>query len=283
MARIIDGKMIAQKVRDGVREDVKRLRDRGLEPCLAVVLAGNDPASEIYVRNKQKACEEAGIRSIKFAPHQDAPEQEILSLVESLNNDPLVHGILVQMPLPKQINPRKVIEMISPEKDVDGFHPVNMGYLLAGRQRLVPCTPLGVMYMIDHEGIEIQGKRAVIVGRSDIVGKPAALLFLHRHATVTVCHSRTKDLPGVVREGDIVVAAIGKREFLKGDWIKHGAVVIDVGINRGEDGKLKGDVEFESAAERASFITPVPGGVGPMTIAMLLCNLLKCVELNSNI
>jgi methylenetetrahydrofolate dehydrogenase (NADP+)/methenyltetrahydrofolate cyclohydrolase len=239
------------------------------------VLVGDDPASRVYVRNKGKACHEAGMLSRQIDLPATLPENDLLALVAELNADPSVHGILVQLPLPGHINESRVIEAISPDKDVDGFHPVNAGRLLRGGTCFVPCTPLGIMKMLDHESVDLKGKHAVVVGRSNIVGKPVALLLLAKHATVTICHSRTKDLPAVVRSADVVVAAVGKAEMIRGAWIAPGAVVIDVGINRLPDGRLVGDVAFEEAREVAGKITPVPGGVGPMTITMLLHNTLE--------
>jgi methylenetetrahydrofolate dehydrogenase (NADP+)/methenyltetrahydrofolate cyclohydrolase len=275
-ATIIDGKAVAAAVRAEVKELAASFAAKtGITPCLAVVLVGEDPASQVYVRNKGKACTEAGILSRQVDLPATTTEEELLSLVAKLNGDDSVHGILVQLPLPKHIDEAKVIEAILPEKDVDGFHPVNAGRLLTGGECFLPCTPYGILRLLDHEGVDLKGKHAVVVGRSNIVGKPVSILLLQRHATVTICHSRTADLPAVVRSGDVVVAAVGKAEMVKGDWIKPGAVVIDVGINRNAEGKLVGDVEFGSAAAVAGKITPVPGGVGPMTIAMLLRNTLE--------
>jgi len=270
-ARIIDGKAIAQRVREEVRERVSTLRARGVEPGLATVLVGDDPASAIYVRNKKKACLEAGMASFGHELPGGTSESELLDLVEELNARVDVHGILVQLPLPAHIDPERVIDRISPDKDVDGLHATSRGRLVAGAPGLRPCTPLGVMRLLDEVGCDPKGKSAVVIGRSLLVGKPAALLLLERHATVTICHSRTADLPGEVARADVLVAAIGKARAVKGSWVKPGAVVIDVGTNRTEQG-LVGDVEFEEAKKRASAITPVPGGVGPMTIAMLLAN-----------
>ncbi len=270
-ARIIDGKAVAARVREEVRERVSALRAHGIEPGLATVLVGDDPASAIYVRNKKKACLEAGMASFGHELPGTTSEGELLDLIDELNARPEVHGILVQLPLPEQIDPERIIDRISPDKDVDGLHAVSRGRLVAGAPGLRPCTPLGVMRLLDEIGCDPRGKTAVVLGRSLLVGKPAALLLLERHATVTICHSRTVDLPGEVARADILVAAIGKPQMVKGAWIKPGAVVIDVGTNRTEHG-LVGDVEFEVARRRAAAITPVPGGVGPMTIAMLLSN-----------
>ncbi len=274
-AHLIDGKAVAAAVRADVKQRTAAFSSRtGIRPCLVAVLVGEDPASRIYVRNKGKACTEAGLLSRQIDLPASVSEKELLDLVAELNADDSVHGILVQLPLPDQVDESRVIEAISPDKDVDGFHPVNAGRLLVGRSGFVPCTPFGIMRLLDHEQVDLKGKHAVVVGRSNIVGKPVAILLLARHATVTICHSRTKDLPGVVRSADVVVAAAGKAGMIRGSWIKPGAVVIDVGINRLPDGKLAGDVAFDEAREVAGRITPVPGGVGPMTIAMLLHNTL---------
>ncbi|HWS15043.1 MAG TPA: bifunctional methylenetetrahydrofolate dehydrogenase/methenyltetrahydrofolate cyclohydrolase FolD [Candidatus Methylomirabilis sp.] len=272
-ARLIDGKAIAATVRARVKEKVAEFTARtGVRPGLTVVLVGEDPASAIYVRNKGKAAAEAGLLSRQIDLPAETNERDLLDLVARLNADDTVHGILVQLPLPEQIDETKVIEAIAPGKDVDGFHPMNAGRLFTGGTSFLPCTPYGILTMLDHEKVELKGKHAVVVGRSNIVGKPAAMLLLSRHATVTICHSRTVDLPSVVRSGDVVVAAVGRAEMIRGSWIKPGAVVIDVGMNRNADGKLCGDVAFDEAKEVAGLITPVPGGVGPMTIAMLLQN-----------
>ncbi|MBI3802287.1 MAG: bifunctional methylenetetrahydrofolate dehydrogenase/methenyltetrahydrofolate cyclohydrolase FolD [Nitrospirae bacterium] len=276
-AKRIDGKMIAQKVRARVKEVVDQL-EPDHRPGLAAVLVGENPASKIYVRNKRKACEEVGIYSEEHTLPDSATEKEVLSLVDRLNRDPKIDGILVQLPLPKQINERRVLDAVSPEKDVDGFHYLNVGKLVANEPGFVPCTPLGIIELLIATGVEIAGAHAVVLGRSNIVGKPAALLLLHRHATVTVCHSKTKNLEEVCRQADILVAAIGKPQFVQKEMVKEGAVVIDVGINRLPDGKIVGDVDFEPVQERAGAITPVPGGVGPMTIAMLLSNTLQSAK-----
>jgi len=272
-ARLIDGKAIAASVRAEVKAKVAELAARaGVRPGLTVVLVGNDPASQVYVRNKGKAADEAGFLSRQIDLPEETGESELLEVVARLNADPSVHGILVQLPLPKQIDAKKVIESIDPRKDVDGLHPMNAGFLFTGGTAFIPCTPYGILKMLDHERVELKGKHAVVVGRSNLVGKPAAMLLLSRHATVTICHSRTEDLPSVVRTGDVVVAAVGRAGMIRGSWIKPGAVVIDVGMNRNAEGKLCGDVAFDEARETAGAITPVPGGVGPMTIAMLLQN-----------
>jgi methylenetetrahydrofolate dehydrogenase (NADP+)/methenyltetrahydrofolate cyclohydrolase len=270
---IIDGKGIAAKVRAEVAQAVKELRSRGVAPGLTVVRVGDDPASAIYVRGKRKDCEEVGIRSDEHHLPATTSQAELLALVARLNADPAVHGILVQLPLPKGLDDRAVLDAIDPRKDADGFHPFNVGALsigIPGTPR--PCTPAGVMRMLDEAKVEPKGKRALVVGRSNIVGKPMATMLLERHATVTIAHSRTADLAAEVGRADIVVAAIGKAELVRGAWVKPGAVVVDVGMNRLDDGRLVGDVEYAAAAERASAITPVPGGVGPMTRAMLLVN-----------
>jgi len=272
-ARLIDGKAIAASVRAEVKADVAEFTARtGIRPGLTVVLVGVDPASQVYVRNKGKAADEAGFLSRQIDLPADAKERELLELIARLNADDTVHGILVQLPLPKQIDAKKVIEAIDPRKDVDGLHPMNAGFLFTGGTAFIPCTPYGILKMLDHEKVELKGRHAVVVGRSNLVGKPAAMLLLSRHATVTICHSRTVDLPSVVRSGDVVVAAVGKAGMIRGSWIRPGAIVIDVGMNRDAGGKLCGDVAFDEARETAGAITPVPGGVGPMTIAMLLRN-----------
>ena len=278
-AALIDGKAIGAAVRAEIGKRAAEFTARtGIRPCLAAVLVGEDPASRVYVRNKGKACVDAGMLSRQINLPATASEKELLDLVAQLNADDSVHGILVQLPLPDQIDESKVIESIAPSKDVDGFHPVNAGRLLIGEPGFIPCTPFGILKLLDYEKVELKGKHAVVVGRSNIVGKPVALLLLSRHATVTICHSRTQDLPGVVRSGDVVIAAVGKAEMVRGSWIKPGAVVIDVGINRLPDGRLVGDVAFEEARAVAGKITPVPGGVGPMTITMLLHNTLEAAQ-----
>ncbi len=274
-ARIIDGKKISESLRLSIAETVKSRKEGTRAPGLAVIIVGNNPASRIYVNNKKKACESCGFYSVEYALDENTEEKELLELIEKLNRDDNIDGILCQLPLPAQIDESKVIDAICPEKDVDGFSPVNTGNLLSGKPCFAPCTPAGVVEMLKYEGIEIAGKHCVIVGRSNIVGKPAALLMLQENATVTVCHSRTKNLAEEVIRGDIVIAAIGKANFITADMIKEGAVVVDVGINRLENGKVTGDVDFEAVKEKASYITPVPGGVGPMTIAMLMKNTLE--------
>lgn len=279
MGSIIDGKAVAKEVQRQIKEEVDGLERRwGLKPGLAVVLVGDDPASHIYVRNKEKACREVGIKSFEHVLPATISEKELLALVQQLNKDKDVHGILVQLPLPPHIHPEKILEAISPRKDIDGFHPMSQGMLLLGGDGFRPCTPLGIMKLLASVGCDPKGKNAVVVGRSNIVGKPVALMLLEKHATVTICHSRTASLRDEVACADILVVAIGKAGVVRGDWIKPGAVVVDVGVNRLPSGKLAGDVEFDSAKERASAITPVPGGVGPMTICMLLHNTLKAAK-----
>ncbi|MCC6502942.1 MAG: bifunctional methylenetetrahydrofolate dehydrogenase/methenyltetrahydrofolate cyclohydrolase FolD [Deltaproteobacteria bacterium] len=278
-AKIINGKEIAAQVRAELKSEIEELKNKtGTTPGLTVVLVGENPASVVYVRNKIKACEEVGIKSVQHKLPETTTHAELLALIRELNASKDVHGILVQLPLPKQIDEEEILEEISPSKDVDGFHPYNVGRLMIGNPVLQPCTPYGVMRLIESTGVDLSGKDAVVVGRSNIVGKPMAMMLLRRNATVTVCHSKTKDLAERIKKADILVAAIGRAEFIKGEWVKEGAVVIDVGMNRSQDGKLVGDVDFEGASERASFITPVPGGVGPMTIAMLLKNTVEAAR-----
>ncbi len=272
MAKIIDGKKISAQVKDECRE---RVAKEGLDVTLAVIQVGNDPASSVYVGNKKKACEYTGMHSLSYELPEETTEEELLALVEKLNRDEKVHGILVQLPLPGHIDEDKVIETISPKKDVDGFHPQSVGALSIGQPGFVSCTPAGVIQLLKRSGVEIDGSECVIVGRSNIVGKPMAMLMLRENATVTVCHSHTKDLKEVTKRADILIAAVGRPRFITRDYVKEGAVVIDVGIHRGEDNKLCGDVDFDDVEPVASAITPVPGGVGPMTIAMLMNN---CVE-----
>lgn len=272
-AQILNGKSIADSILSQIRINVDaRLAAGHRAPCLAVVLVGDDPASHVYVRNKEKGCETAGYRSIAHKLPADTPEAEVLALIDALNKDPEVDGILVQSPQPRHIDPNKIIEAIEPGKDVDGFHPYNVGRLATKQPLLRSCTPRGVITLLEHTGLDLTGLDAVVIGASNIVGRPMALELMMKRATVTVCHSATRDLAAHVRRADIVVAAIGKAKFVPGSWIKPGAIVIDVGINRGDDGKLCGDVDFETAKESAGWITPVPGGVGPMTIATLLQN-----------
>ncbi|OPX40276.1 MAG: bifunctional methylenetetrahydrofolate dehydrogenase/methenyltetrahydrofolate cyclohydrolase [Desulfobacteraceae bacterium 4484_190.3] len=276
MAIIIDGKKISQDVRNEIKEKALHLKEvRGIIPGLAVILVGDDSASEIYVKRKENACREAGFLSKEFRLPADTDEKEIFDIIYKLNRDETIHGILVQLPLPKQINPGSVIEAVDPKKDVDGFHPYNLGHLFTGDPFHSSCTPSGILELLDRYGIEIKGKETVIVGRSNIVGKPLAMMLLKRHATITICHTRTKNLSEVTKRAEILIAAAGSPEMIKGNMVRQDAVVIDVGINRLGNGKLAGDVAFSEVSKKASYITPVPGGVGPMTIAMLLMNTLN--------
>lgn len=280
MAKIIDGKQISLDIKNELKEKVAKYKEQGIEITLAVVKVGNDPASAVYVRNKEKACEYVGINSKTLALPEETTEEELLNVVKKLNEDKNVNGILVQLPLPKHIDESKVLLTIDSTKDVDGFHPVNVGKMVIGEDTFLPCTPAGIIEMIKRTDIDIEGKECVVIGRSNIVGKPMAMLMLKKNATVTIAHSRTKDLKEVTKRADIIVAAIGKAKFVTADYVKEGAVVIDVGMDRDENGKLCGDVDFESVSKVASAITPVPGGVGPMTVTMLLVNCLRSVELN---
>lgn len=275
MCRMIDGKKISGEIKKELRERVSEMKEQGQERCLAVIQVGDDPASAVYVRNKKKACEYIGIRSLSYELPGETTEEELLDTIKELNNRKDVNGILVQLPLPGHIDEDRVLLAIDPEKDVDGFHPVNVGNLSIGRPGYVSCTPAGVIQLLKRSGVEIEGKECVVLGRSNIVGKPMAMLLTRENGTVTVCHSRTRNLQEITRRADILVVAIGKPKFVTRDFVKDGAVVIDVGIHRNEEGKLCGDVDFDSVAPVASAITPVPGGVGPMTIAMLMAN---CVE-----
>ena len=280
MSELIDGKKVSEDTRAEIAKGIEELKSSsGITPGLAAVLVGDDPASEIYVRNKRKACEKVGIYSEEHKLPAETTEEELLELVNKLNNDDKIHGILVQLPLPDHINETNILRNVSPLKDVDGFHPENVGRLVEGNPRFISCTPYGIIKMLDYYNIEIKGAEAVVVGRSNIVGKPVGILLLHRHATVTTCHSRTKNLGEVTRRADILVAAIGRPNFITADMVKDGAVVIDVGINRNEEGKLTGDVDFANLSDKVSYITPVPGGVGPMTITMLLWNTLESAKL----
>lgn len=284
MANLIDGKKVSADVKEQVRQETETLFQKyGKRPGLAVVIVGNDPASRVYVNNKKKACETVGFQSFEYALPEDTTQEELLELVETLNADENVNGILVQLPVPKQIDDKAIINAISAQKDVDAFHPENVGRIMIGEYAFLPCTPAGVMELIDSTGVEISGKKCVVIGRSNIVGKPMAMLLLHRSGTVTICHSRTQNLAEITREADILVAAVGKANFVTGDMIKEGAVVIDVGMNRLENGKLCGDVNFAEAEQKASYITPVPGGVGPMTIAMLMKNTLTAFKAQNKI
>ena len=277
-ARILDGKALAASVRASVKQSVAALVQRGVQPGLSVVLAGSNPASRIYVRNKARACEETGVRSTIHEYDSHVAESELLERIAGLNADPAVHGILVQLPLPPGIDVARVQQAVSPAKDVDGFHPVNLGALLAGTQGFVPCTPAGVVRLIESAGIQVRGAKAVVIGRSNIVGKPVALLLLQKDASVTICHSKSNDVESAAREADILIAAVGRPKLVTAGMVKRGACVVDVGMNRLPDGTLAGDVDFASVSEVAGWITPVPGGVGPMTIAMLLENCLKAAS-----
>jgi methylenetetrahydrofolate dehydrogenase (NADP+)/methenyltetrahydrofolate cyclohydrolase len=279
MAKIIDGKAISAQIRAELKEETEAfVKTTGVRPGLAVIIVGNDPASQVYVRNKRRACEEVGYYSEAYELPENTTQEELNALVDRLNTDDKIHGILCQLPLPKHLDENEVILRIDPKKDVDAFHPYNVGKIMIGDYAFLPCTPAGVMALLDRSGIEIAGKECVVVGRSNIVGKPQAMLLLHANGTVTVCHSRTKNLAEVCRRADILVAAIGKADFFTGDMVKEGAVVIDVGMNRRADGKLTGDVDFASVEPKASYITPVPGGVGPMTITMLMQNTLTSAK-----
>ncbi|MDE6132776.1 MAG: bifunctional methylenetetrahydrofolate dehydrogenase/methenyltetrahydrofolate cyclohydrolase FolD [Oscillospiraceae bacterium] len=283
MAKIIDGKAVSAKVKEQVRKEAEVLKNQGIEIGLAVVIVGNNSASRVYVNNKKKACEEVGFTSYEYALSEETTEAELLELVEKLNNDDKVNGILVQLPLPKQINENAIINAIRPDKDVDAFHPENVGHIMIGDFSFLPCTPAGVMELIAETGVDVCGKNCVVIGRSNIVGKPMAMLLLHKNGTVTICHSRTKNLAEICSQADILVAAVGKAKFVTPDMIKEGSVVIDVGMNRDENGKLCGDVDYAACFDKAGYITPVPGGVGPMTIAMLMRNTLTAAKIKNNI
>lgn len=284
MAQIIDGKAVSAAVKQEVADETARLKEeKGLKIGLAVVIVGNNPASRVYVNNKKKACEAVGFQSFEYALDENTTQEQLLDLISVLNRDVRVNGILVQLPLPAHIDEKKVIDAISPEKDVDAFHAINVGKIMIGEYAFLPCTPAGVMRLIESTGTEISGKQCVVIGRSNIVGKPMAMLLLHKSGTVTICHSKTQNLKEICLGADILVVAVGKANFVTGDMIKEGAVVIDVGMNRLENGKLCGDVEFESAENKASYITPVPGGVGPMTIAMLMKNTLTAAKQQAGI
>lgn len=284
MSKIIDGKAVSQSVKDRIKEQAAQLKEKyGVTAGLAVIIVGDDPASRIYVNNKKKACDYVGFDSYEYALPEETTESELLELINKLNNDDRIDGILCQLPLPKHIDENVIINNIAPNKDVDAFHPVNVGKIMIGDYSFLPCTPAGVMELIASTGVDVKGKECVVVGRSNIVGKPMSMLLLHKSGTVTICHSKTKDLKAECKRADILVAAVGVPNLIKGDMIKEGAVVIDVGMNRLENGKLCGDVEFETASKAASYITPVPGGVGPMTIAMLMQNTLTAAKVNRNI
>ena len=277
-AQIINGKEIAESVRQEISKEVQQLREKNVVPGLAVILVGDNQASQTYVRNKQKACEDLGMHSVLIKKPAELSQEELIQSIAELNQDDSIHGILVQLPLPGHIQEKAIIEAISPEKDVDGFHPINIGRMMTGQDAFLPCTPYGVMVMLEYIDYDLEGKHVVIVGRSNIVGKPAGQLFLNANATVTYCHSRTKDLAYYTKQADVVVAAVGKRDTITSDHIKEGAVVIDVGMNRNDEGKLCGDVAFDEVKNKASYITPVPKGVGPMTITMLMKNTVKSAQ-----
>ncbi len=279
MAQIINGKLVSAEVREELKAQTQELFEKyGIRPRLAVIIVGDDPASKVYVNNKEKGCADVGFYSEVYRLPEQTTQEELLALVDKLNKDDKIHGILCQLPLPKHLDENAVILAINPEKDVDAFHPVNVGRIMIGDYSFLPCTPAGVMRLIESTGVDVTGKECVVIGRSNIVGKPQAMLLLHKNATVTICHSRTKNLAEVTRRADILVVAIGKADFVTGDMVKEGAIVIDVGMNRKADGKLTGDVDFASVEPKASFITPVPGGVGPMTISMLLTNTMTAAK-----
>ena len=278
MATLIDGKELSKKIRSELKLESEKLKKEGINPKLAVILVGNDPASKVYVRNKSRACEEVGIEYEEFLLDETISQEELINLIEELNNRKDIHGILLQSPIPKNLNINEAFEKISYKKDVDGFNPINVGKLSIGQDAFISCTPFGVIKMFEEYNIDLEGKEVVILGRSNIVGKPLIQCCLNKNATVTVCHSRTKNLSEITKRADVVISAIGKSKFVKKEMIKDGAVIIDVGINRGEDGKLTGDVDFENVKEIASYITPVPGGVGPMTITMLMNNVIKAAK-----
>ncbi len=282
MAKLLMGKEVSARIKKELREETEKLKAQGINPGLAVIIVGEDPASQVYVRNKERACEECGIYSEKYALPEETTQEELLRLIDELNHKECISGILVQLPVPDHIDEKTVIEAIDPKKDVDAFHPVNVGKIMVGNYDFVPCTPAGVMELIKESGVDVNGKECVVVGRSNIVGKPQAMLLLHQNGTVTICHSRTKDLAEKTKRADILVAAVGIPNFIKGDMIKEGAVVIDVGINRMPDKKLCGDVEFDTAEKVAGAITPVPGGVGPMTVAMLMKNTVRAAMVNKS-
>lgn len=283
MFKIIDGKEVSAFIKEQAKAEVQKLNEKGISSCLAVIIVGDNPASRVYVNNKKKACEAVGIKSVEYALSEETTEEELLSLIDKLNSDKAVNGILCQLPLPRHIDEDKVIDAIAPEKDVDGFSAVNVGKLWLGKYDIASCTPAGVIELLDYYNIDIEGKNCVVIGRSNIVGKPMLSLLLQRNATVTVCHSRTKDLKSITSKADILIVAIGKERFVTADMVKDGAVVIDVGINRDANGKLCGDVDFEDVKEKTSYITPVPGGCGPMTIAVLMKNTVIATKKQNNI
>lgn len=280
---IIDGKAVSKKVKEDVKAECEQLKAKGITPGLAVIIVGDDPASQVYVHNKEVACEACGFYSVKYALPAETTQDELNALVDKLNKDDKINGILCQLPLPSHLDDKEVINRIDPLKDVDAFHPVNVGAIMIGDYNYLPCTPAGVMELIHSTGVDVSGKKAVVMGRSNIVGKPMAMLLLHENATVEITHSRTQNLADITKEADILVAAIGKAKFVKADMVKDGAVVIDVGMNRDENGKLCGDVDFENVKDKCSFVTPVPGGVGPMTIAMLMKNTLTAAKIQNGI
>lgn len=280
---IIDGKAVSKKVKEDVKSECEQLKAKGITPGLAVIIVGDDPASQVYVHNKEVACEACGFYSVKYALPAETTQDELNALVDKLNKDDKINGILCQLPLPSHLDDKEVINRIDPLKDVDAFHPVNVGAIMIGDYNYLPCTPAGVMELIHSTGIDVSGKKAVVIGRSNIVGKPMAMLLLHENATVEITHSRTQNLADITKEADILVAAIGKAKFVKADMVKNGAVVIDVGMNRDENGKLCGDVDFDDVKDKCSFITPVPGGVGPMTIAMLMKNTLTAAKIQNGV
>lgn len=283
MAEKMDGRLVSKTVREEIKEEVAKLKEKGVVPGLAVIIVGENPASKVYVANKEKACAELGIYSEKYALPENTTQEELVNLIDRLNNDDKIDGILCQLPLPKHIDEKVIIDTIDYRKDVDAFHPINVGKIMIGDFDFLPCTPAGVMEILKYYNVDVSGKECVVIGRSNIVGKPQAMLLLHNNATVTICHSRTKNLKEVTKRADVLVSAVGVAGFVKKDMVKEGAVVIDVGMNRNELGKLCGDVEFEKVSEVASKITPVPGGVGPMTITMLMKNTLKAAKLHNNI
>lgn len=280
---LIDGKAVSLQVKQQVKQECDKLKSKGVTPGLAVIIVGDDPASQVYVRNKERACEECGFYSVKYALDADTTQDELNALIDKLNKDEKINGILCQLPLPKHLDDKEVINRIDPIKDVDAFHPVNVGAIMIGDYNFLPCTPAGVMELIHSTGVDVTGKKAVVIGRSNIVGKPMAMLLLHENATVEITHSKTVDLASVTKEADILVAAIGRAKFVTADMVKNGAIVIDVGMNRDENGKLCGDVDFENVKDKCSFITPVPGGVGPMTISMLMRNTLTAAKLQNGL
>lgn len=280
---IIDGKAVSKKVKEDVKAECEQLKAKGIIPGLAVIIVGEDPASQVYVHNKEVACEACGFHSVKYALPAETTQEELNALIDELNEDNSINGILCQLPLPKHLDDKEVINRINPIKDVDAFHPVNVGAIMIGDYNYLPCTPAGVMELIHSTGVDVSGKKAVVIGRSNIVGKPMAMLLLHENATVEITHSKTQSLADVTKQADILVAAIGKAKFVTADMVKQGAVVIDVGMNRDENGKLCGDVDFEGVKDKCSFITPVPGGVGPMTIAMLMKNTLTAAKIQNGV